>query len=110
MIVDADILRARRHYPAGRKLRMVPEKPRKVVDVIRKHMNDNNVTLKMLSVAWHCSPPTVSTTLSRGRKRPLSPQYIDAVVELMKLDDFDATELYRMAALEAGYRIDGPRL
>ena len=42
--------------------------------------------------------------------RPMSSQYIDAFVEFLKLDDFDATELHRQAAREAGYKIDGPTL
>lgn len=40
--------------------------------------------------------------------RPLTPQMIAGVVELLSLDEFDAAELYQQAAREAGYLIDGP--
>ena len=38
--------------------------------------------------------------------RPFTPQMIDAVVELCKLDEFDANELRKRAAYECGWKIN----
>lgn len=38
--------------------------------------------------------------------RVLSPVHIEAVVQNLKLDDFDAQELHRQAAIEAGFKIN----
>lgn len=38
--------------------------------------------------------------------RPLTPQMVDAAIDMLQLDDFDANELRKRAALEAGWVID----
>ena len=100
---------ARRRYAAGRRVR-VPRTIRTVRDMIRKHLYDAGVTQGDLGPVWNVKPATVKTIMMRKAPRPMSSQYIDAVVEFLKLDDFDATELHRQAAREAGYKIDGPSL
>ncbi len=102
-------MKSRRQYAAGRRIR-VPKTIRSVRDMIRKHLYDARVAQGDLSAAWNCKPETVKTILARKSPRPMSSQYIDAFVEFLRLDDFDATELHRQAAREAGYKIDGPSL
>lgn len=38
--------------------------------------------------------------------RPLTPQMVDAAIDMLQLDDFDANELRKRGALEAGWVID----
>lgn len=76
--------------------------------MIRKPLYDAGVTQGDLGPVWNVKPATVKTIMMRKAPRPTSSQYIGAVVELLKLDDFGATELPRQAAREAGYKIDGP--
>ena len=101
--------KSRRQYAAGRRVK-APKTVRTLRDMIRKHLYDSRVTQGSLSAAWHCKPETVKTIMARRKARPMSSQYIDAFVEFLKLDDFDATELHRQGAREAGYKIDGPML
>lgn len=97
-------------YKGGRRVRPVNPHHRRLCDMIRKYMADHNCSQEALASAWGISRSSVSTTLSRHKKRPLPAHYIDAVIKLFQLDEFDATELYRQAAREAGYKIDGPTL
>lgn len=83
---------------------------RRLCDMIRKHMANHNYSLAALAKVWGMTPSSVSTTLSRHKKRPMPAHYIAAVIDLFQLDEFDSTELYRQAAKEAGYLIDGPIL
>lgn len=78
--------------------------------MIRKHLYDSGTTQGSLAVPWNCKPETVKTIMARRKPRPMSSQYIDALVEFLRLDEFDATELHRQGAREAGYKIDGPML
>ena len=109
MITDPQIKGARRRYAAGRRVK-VPKSVRTVRDMIRKHLYDNRIAQGDLGVVWNVRPATVKTIMMRKAPRPMSSQYIDAFIEFLKLDDFDATELHRQAAREAGYKIDGPTL
>lgn len=109
MIEDSQIRNARRRYAAGRRVK-VPKSVRSVRDMIRKHLYDNRIAQGDLGPVWNVRPATVKTIMMRKNPRPMSSQYIDALVEFLKLDDFDATALHRQAAREAGYKIDGPTL
>jgi len=109
VIVDPEIKKARRRYAAGRRI-VLPVIVRTVRDMIRHHLYAEGKTQGSLAGPWNCKPETVKTIMSRRSGRPMSSQYIDAVVEYLKLDDFDATKLHKQAAREAGYKIDGPEL
>ena len=45
-----------------------------------------------------------------GSRQALVQARLAKRLRALKLDDFDATELHRQAAREAGYKIDGPTL
>lgn len=96
---------ARRRYAAGRRIK-VPKKVKTTRDVMRRHMREEGKDYSELAKAWNMkSAEYVKHRM--WRKTPLSPQYIDAFIELMKLDGQDALELRFLAALEAGWQIEG---
>lgn len=97
-------------YRGGRRVQPLNVYYPTVCDIIRRHMANHNCTHDALAEAWGVKRATVSTVLSRHKKRPVPAHYLAAVIKLFQLDEFDATELYRRAALEAGYLIDGPTL
>jgi len=103
----------RNRFAAGRVVIKKVTHVRTLRDMIRKHVADAGLLLADLHVPWKCKPNTVRCLMCNAadrNKRPLSSQYIDALVDYLKLDEFDATELYRQGAREAGYAIDGPTL
>lgn len=93
---------ARKRYAAGRRVR-VPAQIRTARDLLRRHLREEGVNQTDLHRAWNIKPESVKSILLG--KRPLSPQYIDAAVEFLKLDEFDALELRLQGALEAGWQI-----
>lgn len=94
---------ARRRYAAGRRIK-VPKQIKTTRDVMRRHMREEGFDYDALAKAWNMkSAEYVKHRI--WRKTPLSPQYIDAFIDLMKLDEFDALELRRLGAIEAGWQI-----
>ncbi|QIN95292.1 hypothetical protein DLP3_129 [Stenotrophomonas phage vB_SmaS_DLP_3] len=94
---------ARRRYAAGRRI-VVPKKVKSTRDVMKRHLREEGIGYDALAVAWNMkSAEYVKHRI--WRKTPLSPQYIDAFIELVKLDDRDALELRFLAAVEAGWQI-----
>lgn len=93
---------ARKRYAAGRRVR-VPAQIRTARDLLRRHLREEGINQTDLHRAWDIKPESVKSILSG--KRPLSPQYIDAAVEFLKLDEFDSLELRLQGALEAGWQI-----
>jgi len=99
---------SRKRYAAGRTIR-VAKTMRTTRDLIRRHLKEEKRYQSELAIPWNCKPSTAKAIMMRTG-RPLSSQYIDAFVEWLKLDEFDATELHRLAAIENGFKIDGPRV
>jgi hypothetical protein len=99
---DAPPQTARRRYAAGRRV-AVPATVRKVRDLIRRHMREEGRDMGSLAAVWNVKRETVKTIMHHGR--PLSPQYVDAFIEALKLDEFDALELRFQGALEAGWQL-----
>lgn len=94
--------KARRRYAAGRRIK-VPKTVRTVRDLLRRHMREEGVNLKDLGPVWNMKHQSVKAVMHH--RRPISPQYIDAFIEAMKLDEFDANELRVLGAIEAGWNI-----
>lgn len=74
-------------------------------DLIRTHIRQAGRRIKDLADAWNVVPVSAYRIMYTP-SRPLSPQYVDAVITLLKLDDFDATKLRLRAANEAGWNLD----
>lgn len=92
----------------GRKLH-VPHFVRDVRSLLRRHLREEGKRISPdVATAWDMHPNSAYRRFYD--KRPFTPQMIAAMVELLNLDDFDATELYRQAAREAGFLIDGPTI
>ena len=103
MIEEGIPPRSRRRYAAGRKIK-VPKKIRTVRDLLRRHLREEGMDIQELAPWWNVQPNTVKGIMWHGR--PLSPQYIDAVIEALKLDEFDANELRVLGAIESGWNIN----
>ena len=52
---------------------------------------------------WNVLPGTVKFIF--WKKTPLPPQYVDAFITALKLDEFDALELRLQAAIESGWQL-----
>lgn len=94
---------SRRRYAAGRRIR-VPKKVVSVRDMMRRHLYEERRDQGSLAKAWNVKPATVKSIFMHGR--PISPQYIDAFVEDLGLDEFDAQQLRWHGAIEAGWQLD----
>lgn len=95
---------ARRRYAAGRRIK-VPRTVKTTRDIMRRHLFEGGVDMKDLAEPLDMQPSTVKR-LFWERTRPLAPQHIDAFVEFMRLDEFDAQELRWQGAIEAGWQLD----
>lgn len=95
---------ARRRYAAGRRIK-VPRSVKTVRDLMRRHLREGGVDMKDLAKPFDVHVSTVKRMFWE-RSRPLAPQHIDAFVEFMKLDEFDAQELRWYGAREAGWQLD----
>lgn len=93
---------ARRRYAAGRRVQ-VPKTVRTARDLIRRHLREEGRDLRSLAVPWNVKPESVKYIMHH--RRPLAPQHIDAFIESLKLDEFDALELRIQGAIEAGWQI-----
>jgi hypothetical protein len=102
--VDPDAIPAasRLRYAAGRRVR-VPKSIRTARDLIRRHLREEGHELRSLAAPLNVKPESVKTIMHHGR--PLAPQHVDAIIEYLKLDEFDALELRLQGAIEAGWQI-----
>lgn len=92
----------------GRKIE-VEANPKSARALIRRHLREEGMTIANdLALAWDMHRNSAYRWMYDSR--PLRPGHIDAVVELLKLDEFDAQELYVRAAIESGWKIRGPEI
>lgn len=90
----------------GRKIE-VEKNPKTARALIRRHLREDGLTIANdLAPAWDMHRNSAYKLMYDTR--PLRPGHIEALVELCKLDEFDAQELYVHAAIEAGWKIRGP--
>lgn len=88
----------------GRKI-AVKRNPKTARDVMRRHLREEGHTIAALARVWDMHPTSAYRRFYEP-ERPLSPQYIEAFIEWLKLDDFDAYELRYLGAIESGWQID----
>ena len=87
----------------GRKLN-IPHRVISVRDLIRRHLREEGKRINPeLAAAWNMHPNSAYRRMYDSR--PFTPQMVDAVIELLKLDEFDANELRKRGALESGWNI-----
>lgn len=88
----------------GRKLAVV-KLPVTTRDLLRRHLREEGLRIvPELSTAWNMHGNSAYRRMYDSR--PFTPQMVDAAIELLHLDDFDANELRKRAAYEAGWRIN----
>jgi hypothetical protein len=87
----------------GRPIR-VPRSCNSVRTVIRRHLAEEGLRMQDLAGPWQCKRTTVYGMFCDNR--PFSPPHIDAVIEFLRLDEFDAAELRLLGAREAGWNLD----
>src|SRR5687768_13529605 len=83
----------------------VPKQIRTARDLIRRHLREERKTVKQFSEFIGYAKPTNLYEYFYRTKRYLPPQIIDAAIEFLKLDEFDALELRIKGAIEAGWQI-----
>lgn len=89
---------------AGRKLQVV-RTPITARDLIRRHLREEGMRINPeLAQAWDMHPNSAYRRMYDSR--PFTPQMIDATIEVLHLDEFDANELRKRAANEAGWQIN----
>lgn len=78
---------------------------RSVRSIIREHLRFHKMTIKGdLARILRISPIGAASLMTK--KHPLAPQQVDAFIEEMKLDEFDAYELRLLGAMEAGWQLN----
>lgn len=81
----------------------VPERVVTVRDHMRRHLREEGWRMMDLGEHWNVLPGTVKFIF--WKKTPLPPQYVDAFIDALKLDDFDAAQLRVQGAIEAGWQL-----
>lgn len=84
----------------GRKIE-VEKNPKSVRAVMRRHLREEGKLIIDLCDPWNMHKNSVYRRFYDKRAYP--PQYIEAFIQFLKLDDFDATELRVLGAIEAGW-------
>lgn len=87
----------------GRPIRVPPGKA-SVRQLLRRHLREEGHRMQDLAGPWQCKPSTVYDMFCD--RRPLAPGHIDAAIDFLRLDEFDAAELRLLGAHEAGWAID----
>jgi hypothetical protein len=83
--------------------------PRTLHDMVRRHLKEEGKTIwGDCARAWGCLPHTASRRFFGGYM--FSPWHLEQIITMLNLDEFDALELRRQGAREAGWMIDGPEI
>lgn len=94
----------------GRKI-TVQKNPKDVRAILRRHLREEKKTIAGdLARAWNMHPTSAHRRFYSDRSKrggaPFTPQMIDAAVEMLGLDEFDAHELRLQGAIESGWQIN----
>ena len=88
----------------GRKI-AVKKLPVTTRDLLRRHLREEGKRIvPELAQAWGMHGNSAYRRMYCSR--PFTPQMIDAAVAMLQLDDFDANEIRKLAANEAGWQIN----
>lgn len=72
---------------------------------MRRHLRWEKKNIKDVAPIWQVTATTAYNLFYR-KELPLRPQQVQAFVRWLKLDEFDAQELYILGARESGWPID----
>lgn len=86
----------------GRKIK-VEKNPKSLRAVMRRHLREEGLRIVDLSPVWDMH--NNSTYRRFYDNRPFPPQYVEAFIQLLQLDNFDAMELRLLGAIEAGWQL-----
>lgn len=75
-------------------------------DLIRRHLRDRGLTIANSLAVWWNMHHNSAYRRMYDKKRPLTPSYVEAVIDGLKLDQLDAHRLRLAAAREAGWLLD----
>jgi hypothetical protein len=74
---------------------------------MRRHLREEGLRIKDLAPVWGMAE--VSCYRRFYEQRPMAPQLVDAFINRLRLDEFDANELRTAGAIEAGWKLN-PKL
>lgn len=83
---------------------VIAKDARTVRELLRRHLREEGMRLMDLAPAWGRSAHTVYSLFAVDR--PLAPEHLEASIQALGLDEFDANELRLQGAREAGWQID----
>ena len=87
----------------GRTITVEPN-PKTTRALLRRHLKEERKRIIDLSPVWGMHDN--STYRRFYDARPFTPQMIDSAITYLRLDDFDAHELRRLGAIEAGWQLN----
>lgn len=93
------------YRPATGRRITVEHTPKSVRALMRRHLREEGKRLIDLCPVWDMHENSLYRLFYK-KSRPMAPQHVDAFIEFMKLDEFDAQDLRLQGAKEAGWRID----
>lgn len=93
----------RKSIVLGRMIRVKPQR-RTLRDIMREHYREAGLKQKHVAALLAMTPGGFRKWLNSDYQTP--PQYIDAFIEALKLDEFDALELRLQGAIEMGWQLD----
>lgn len=97
------------YRPATGRPIVVVSRPKTVRDLIRRHLKEEGKTVEHdLARFWNIRPHSAHRRMY-DQARKLTPAYIEAVIDGLRLDEFDANELRLFGARDAGWNYN-PKL
>lgn len=88
----------------GRPL-VIPKYVRSLRDLMRRHLREEKKTVKAFSAFVGYATPNTMYDYFYRVKRPIPPAIVDALIDFLKLDEFDADEIRLCGAIESGWQL-----
>lgn len=94
------------YRPATGRPIVVLSRPKTVRDLIRRHLREEGKTVEHDLARWWDMKPHSAHRCMYNTARKLGPAYIEAAIEGLGLDEFDANELRLYGARDAGWNFN----
>ena len=82
-----------------------PTQIRDVRDLMRQHLYDARLPLSSLTKVWGVTHTSVYR-LFYDKRYSIPPDKVDAFIDYMQLDEFDAQELRLQGAIDSGWKLN----